>query len=68
MGLGFEVHWLDRASVAFILLCWLFGVEKKRKRKKVKKKKKIKKNEEKKKKKSLAHFLIISLVFGFSMV
>ena len=50
MGLGFEVHWLDCASVAFILLYWLFGV-----------KKKEKKNEEKekiKKEKSYAHWYL----------
>ena len=29
----FEVHWLDCASVAFILLCWLFGAKKKKKKK-----------------------------------
>ena len=29
LGLGFEVHWLDCASVVFILLCGLFGAKKK---------------------------------------
>ena len=55
MGLEFEVHWLDCASVAFILLCWLFGT-----------KKKEKKNEEKEK--SYTHSIFTSLVFGISMV
>ena len=63
MGEGFEVHWLDRASVAFILLCWLFGVRKKKRKKE--RKKRMKK---KKEKKSYAHSIFISLVFGISMV
>ena len=59
MGFGFEVHWLDCASVAFILLCWLFGA---------KKKKKIEKKKEKKEEKSYTHLIFTSLVFRISMV
>ena len=55
MGLGFEVHWLDYASVTFILLCWLFGAKKKKKRKK-------------KKEKSYAYSVFTSLVSRISMV
>ena len=58
MGLGFEVHWLDCASVAFLLLCWLFGEKKEEKRMKKKKRKET----------SYAHSIFTSLVFGISMV
>ena len=67
MGLGFEVHWLDCASVAFILLCWLFGAKKKNKKKKQKQKTKEKKKE-KRKEKSYAHTVFTSFVYGISMV
>ena len=50
----FEVHWLDCASVTFILLCWLFGAKKKKKKKR--------------KEKSYAYSVFTSLVYGIIMV
>ena len=65
MSLGFEVHLLDCASVAFILLCWLFNVKKKKKENKNEEKEK---KEKEKEEKSYPHLIFTSLVFEIRMV
>ena len=65
MGLGFEVNWLDCASMAFILL--LVGcLEQKKKEKN--NEENLKKKKKKRKEKSYDHSIFTSLVFGISMV